>query len=132
MDGGILVPLGLFAMIAAIVLVPVWLRSRNKQEMQATVRAAIERGQPLPPELIDAMTKDVKLPKESSALRDMRIGVIMIAVGAGLAVMGVILGQAHGEAFHPLLGAGAIPALIGLAYVFLSFFNPNKGGPSQL
>ncbi|NGM48147.1 hypothetical protein G5B46_00850 [Caulobacter sp. 602-2] len=123
----ILVPLGFFAMIAAIVLVPVWLRARNKQEMQATVRTAIEKGQALPPELVDAMTKDIKPPKESTAVRDIRAGVILIAVGAGLAVMGLILGQSHDEAFHPLLGAAAIPALIGAAYVVLSFFNPNKG-----
>jgi hypothetical protein len=123
----ILVPLGFFAMVAAIVLVPVWLRSRNKQEMQATVRTAIEKGQALPPELVDAMTKDIKPPKESTAVRDIRAGVILIAVGAGLAVMGLILGQRHDEAFHPLLGAAAIPALIGIAYVVLSFFNPNKG-----
>jgi hypothetical protein len=57
MDSGILVPIGFFAMIAAIVIVPNYLRVRERQEMQATVRAAIEKGQPLPPELVEALVQ---------------------------------------------------------------------------
>lgn len=129
MELGILVPLAPFIMVVCIVVIPMWLKSRDRREMQATVRAAIERGQPLPPELIEAMSKEVKPAKESSALRDMRVGVILIAVGAGIAVLGVMLGQIEGEALHPILGVSAIPALIGVAYVVLSFFNPNKGLP---
>lgn len=127
MDLGILVPLAPFVMVVCIVVIPMWLKSRDRREMQATVRAAIERGQPLPPELIEAMSKDVKAPKESSAVRDMRVGVILIAVGAGLGVLGIMLGQVEGDALHPVLGAAAIPTLIGVAYIILSFFNPNKG-----
>lgn len=131
MDFAILVPLAPFIMVVCIVVIPMWLKSRDRREMQATVRAAIEKGQALPPELIEAMSKEVKPPKESSALRDMRVGVILIAVGAGLAVLGFMLGQINGEAMHPVLGVAAIPALIGVAYVVLSFFNPNKGAPRQ-
>ncbi|MDG2529529.1 DUF6249 domain-containing protein [Caulobacter endophyticus] len=127
MELGILVPLAPFIMVVCIVVIPMWLKSRDRREMQATVRAAIEKGQPLPPELIEALSKEVKPPRESSALRDMRVGVILIAVGAGLAVLGFMLGQIADEALHPVMGAAAIPALIGVAYVILSFFNPNKG-----
>lgn len=127
MELGILVPLAPFIMVVCIVVIPMWLKSRDRREMQATVRAAIEKGQALPPELIEAMTKEVKPAKVSSALRDMRTGVILIAVGAGIAVLGFMIGQIEGDALHPLLGVSAIPALIGVAYVVLSFFNPNKG-----
>ncbi|MFT4253830.1 MAG: DUF6249 domain-containing protein [Caulobacter sp.] len=129
MELGILIPLAPFIMVVCIVCIPLWLKSRERREMQATVRAAIEKGQALPPELIEAMSKEVKPPKESSAMRDMRVGVILIAVGGGIAVLGLTLGQIDDNAMHPFLGAAAIPALIGVAYVVLSFFNPNKGAP---
>lgn len=132
MELGILIPLAPFIMVVCIVCIPLWLKSRERREMQATVRAAIEKGQALPPELIEAMSKEVKPPKESSSLRDMRVGVILIAVGAGIAVLGWMIGLHEGEVVHPVLGVAAIPALIGVAYVVLSFFNPNKGAPPQI
>lgn len=121
----ILIPLAPFVMIIAIVVVPAWLKSRERREMQATLRTAIEKGQPLPPEIIDAMTKNVKV--APTALSDIRTGIIWIAVGLGIGVLGFMIGYEEAEAFHPILGFAAIPVIIGAAYVVLSFFNPNKG-----
>lgn len=129
MDFGFLVPMAPFLMVAAIVIVPAWLRTRERREMQQTVRSAIEKGQPLPPELIEALTKEVKLPKVSSAQRDIRIGVILLSVGAGLAMLGFALRLIADEAFYSLVGSAAIPAAIGVAFIILSFFNPNKRTP---
>ncbi len=121
----ILIPLAPFVMIIAIVVVPAWLKSRERREMQATLRTAIEKGQPLPPEIVDAMTKNVKV--APTALSDIRTGIIWIAVGLGIGVLGFMIGYEEAEAFHPILGFAAIPVIIGAAYVVLSFFNPNKG-----
>ena len=125
----ILIPLSLFAMIAAIVIVPNWLKSRERTEMQATLRAAIDRGQEVPQEVIDAMTKNVKT--APTALSDIRAGIIWIAIGLGICVFGYFIGYIDdGEATYPMIGIGSIPIIIGLAYVVLSFFNPNKGKQS--
>lgn len=129
MDAEIFVPIGFFAMIAAIVIVPNYLRVRERQEMQATVRAAIEKGQPLPPELVEALSKDVRSRTVSSAHRDMRIGVILLAVAAGIALTGIALGGINDNAMFGTVSGAAIPGMIGLAFVILSFFNPNKGPP---
>ena len=131
MDLGFLIPMSPFIMVAIIIVVPAWLRSRERREMQATVRAAIEKGQPLPPELIEALTKEAKLPRVSSAQRDIRIGVILLSVGAGLALLGVALRLIADEAFYSLVGSAAIPAAIGVAFIILSFFNPNKHSPQD-
>jgi hypothetical protein len=131
MDLEVLIPLAPFIMVGAIVVVPAWLKSRERREMQATVRAAIEKGQPLPPELIEALTKETKLPKVSSAQRDIRIGVILLSVGAGLALLGAALRLIADEAFYSLVGSAAIPAAIGVAFIVLSFFNPNKRPPQD-
>ncbi len=129
MDFGILVPLAPFLMVAAIVIVPAWLRTRERREMQATVRAAIEKGQPLPPELIDALSKDVRPKVASSSHRDMRIGVVLLFVAGGVALTALALGGINDYAMYGTLAGAAIPGMIGLAFVILSFFNPNKRPP---
>jgi len=129
MNEEILIPIGFFAMIAAIAIVPGWLRMRERQEMQATVRAAIEKGQPLPPELVEALSKDARTRGVSSAQRDLRIGVILLAIAAGIALTGVALGGINDHAMFGTISGAAIPGMIGLAFLLLSFFNPNKTPP---
>lgn len=127
----ILIVLIIFSAITAVIFGPSYLKSREKRDIQTTVRHAIDKGQALPPELIDAMTRDVasKLP---SRTRDLRRGVIWVAVGVGIAAFGVLsdMGWDHGndwqEIGNGLLGIAAIPTTIGLAFIILSFFNPNK------
>src|SRR5690349_9866095 len=68
----------LFVMIAAIVIVPRWIKSREREALQATLRAAIEKGQPLPPEVIDAISRDAR--PVPSAARDLRRGVVWLCV----------------------------------------------------
>ena len=128
----ILIVLIVFSAITAVIFGPSYLKSREKRDIQQTVRHAIDKGQQLPADLIDAMTRDVasKLP---SRTRDIRRGIIWLAVGIGLAAFGVIndMGWSgnddwHGNVGDGLLGIAAIPVTIGLAFIVLSFFNPNK------
>ena len=120
----IIVPIGAFAMVVAIVCLPFYFKSRERREMQRTLRAAIEKGQPMPPEVIDAMTKTVKLPP--TRLRDLRTGVIWLAVGIGVAGATYFGDFIHGDHDFDGFGIACIPAVIGVAYIVLSFFNPNK------
>lgn len=118
-----------FGSIVAVVVGPSYLKGRDRREMQLTVRHAVDKGQTLPPELIDAMTKDVQksLP---SRTKDIRKGVLSLAGGAGLAGFALVIGAAerdfgsHGQ--EALLGLSCIPAAIGVAFIILGFFNPNK------
>ncbi|WP_288759637.1 DUF6249 domain-containing protein [uncultured Brevundimonas sp.] len=118
-----------FGTITAIIVGPTFLKYREKRDMQETVRHAVDKGQDLPSELIDAMTKDVQktLP---SRTRDIRRGIIWLAVGIGVAAFGVVsdLGgnDWNGGVDNGLLGIACIPAVIGIAFIVLSFFNPNK------
>ena len=125
----ILIPLAPFIMVIAIVVVPAILKSKERKEMQATLRSAIEKGQPLPPEVIEALSKDnIKAP--ATASRDLRIGVILLAVSIGVELFGSAFRfldevDAH-NAMAPIVGLAAIPGMIGLAFIVLSFFNKNK------
>ena len=83
---GILVPLGFFAMVAAIVIVPRYLKSLERQKLQETLRASIEKGAELPPEVVQALTSDVKA--APSPYRDLRAGIIWLGVAVGFAALG--------------------------------------------
>jgi hypothetical protein len=120
------IPIAFFVMIGAIVIVPTWLKSKERKEMQGTLRAAIEKGQPLPPEVIDALSKDnIKPP--ATAARDLRVGVIMLSVSLGIAIFGYAMSFAEMDALYPIVGLAAVPGMIGLAFIILSVFNKNKG-----
>jgi hypothetical protein len=115
----------IFASITAIVLGPFYLKSRERGAMQETVRHAIDKGQPLPPEMIDALTRDIerRLPSRS---RDIRMGVILFATGAGVAICSYLFGLEERELVNFGTGVSFIPMCLGVAFIILSFFNKNK------
>ena len=122
-----------FGTITAIIVGPTYFKSRERREMQATVRAAIDKGPPLPPEVIDALSTEAtrNIPSRS---RDIRRGIIWLAVGIGMAAFSIINDlRGLGDDWNGgpnidggLLGLAAIPITIGLAFIVLSFFNKNK------
>ncbi|CAN7387071.1 DUF6249 domain-containing protein [Phenylobacterium sp. LjRoot164] len=120
----ILVPLGFFAMIAAIVIVPRYLKSQERQKLQETLRASIEKGAELPPEVVQALTSDAKAPP--SSYRDMRAGIIWLGVAIGFASLGVAVSFSEPDALYPMLGVAAFPGFIGLALIALSFISRGK------
>jgi hypothetical protein len=118
---GVLVPIGLFAMIAAIVVLPRYFQSQERQKMADALRAAIERGEALPPDVITSFTSPTKLP--ASPARDLRTGIIWLAVAIGLAAFGLLLGFEEPEATFPLIACAAFPGFIGLAFIVLGLIN---------
>ena len=123
----ILVPLSPFLLVAALVLVPAYLRSKERQKLQETLRLAIEKGQPLPPEVVEAMSSNVRTMRTPpSPGRDLRIGVIWLGVAIGLAAFGIALGFEEPDAVFPLVACAAFPGFIGLAFIVLGLINRTK------
>lgn len=123
----IIAVLSVFGSLTAICTLPPYFKHRNQRDMQKTVRTAIGQGQNLPVELIDALTADVKknLP---SRTRDIRRGVLWIAAGIGVAMMGVFGNINFGEerwVGTGTMGVASIPFIFGVAYLILAFFNKN-------
>lgn len=132
-DGGILVPIAFFAMIAAIIIVPQVMKSRERAKLHDTLRAAYEKGQPVPPELVEALTrKDAAVVITDRAARDFRLGIIWLfiglgCIGIGAAFYGMLYN--HGGAVETMMSftaIGAVPACIGLAFLLLSYFGRGK------
>jgi len=117
--------LAMFGSLVAIVIGPGLIKARERREVQVTVRTALDKGQPLPPEVIETLTRDIAQ-NLSSRTKDLRRGVLTLAAAAGIALLGYAIGMEAGEAVYPMLGLAAVPAMIGLAFIVLSFFNPNR------
>jgi hypothetical protein len=120
----VLIVLIVFGSIAALFIAPRYFKSIERQKMAETLRVAIEKGQPLPSEVIDAMSSNVRthgLPP--SPQRDLRTGIILLAVGVGFAVLGALISVDEPDALLPVLGVAAFPTFIGLAFVALGLLN---------
>jgi hypothetical protein len=123
----VLIPITLFGMIAAIVILPRYFRSQERQKMAETLKAAIEKGQPIPGDIIDAMSSNVRMPDlPATPQRDLRTGIIWIGVALGLVALGLIVGFEEPDASYWFMGFAAFPGFIGLAFVVLSFLNRPK------
>lgn len=131
-----------FGFLAAVIIVPQVLKSNDRRRMYDTLRTAYERGQPVPPELLDAMTRRGRVADDvadaySAHLRpavdrDLRRGVILLAVGLGLVLVGAAfyaglydVGGAP-ETFASFAAMGAVPGCIGLAFLGLWWFGRGK------
>lgn len=108
----ILVPIGVvgtvFGFSALIVGIVFYAVHRDNRLRHETIRMALEKGQPLPPELLDPVKQ------HDPIMRDLRRGLILLGVGLGV---GLFL------AFSPVAGAhrqwavGFVPGIMGLAYL---------------
>ena len=108
---GLFIPIAFFMATVLVVWIVVLFRYRGRQDVQATYRAAIERGQELTPELLE------RLGESQPKNRDLRRGVVLLGTGLAFALFGVVLGEE--DAVRPMLAVGAFPFLIGAAYLGL-------------
>ena len=122
-----LVPLFFFGFLALVVVVPRVLRSRERLAVIETARKALEHGQGLPPELLEALQADVRPP---TASRELRHGAILLAVALAIVVCAFVFASSEGaiEVIYPFMGFAAFPGFIGL--VHLAFWAANRNKPS--
>lgn len=110
-----LVPIVLFLVIGLVICTFFYFRHRSRQELQLTLRAAIERGQELSPQVLEALSGDLGGPE-----RDLRKGALWLAMAIALGLMSWAMSEPD------LLGPAAFPLMLGIAYVGLWLFNPRK------
>ena len=122
MDVEILAPISTFVAIVLIVWLVQHFAYRKRADAVATLRLAIEKGQPLTPEALDAMARI------SSPIADLRRGIVFVAIAAGFASFATIMGtgaswgDGRGEVMRALYGVATFPLFIGLAFLGLHFF----------
>lgn len=102
-----------------------WFRYRTRCEMQNTIRAAIDKGQQLNPELIESLFQ----PKKVSKDKDLRFGLVWLAVALGISLFGLAIGaaEAEEEVFLIMSGIAALPFMVGVAYLTMwKFTEPTQ------
>ena len=111
-----LVPVVMFISLAVVLIFLFWFRWRARDGMQQTIRMALDKGHELTPEIIDRLGKPTP-----SKYRDLRLGVIWLAIAVGLALMALAVGNFASEALHGTLASAALPFAIGLGYLLIYF-----------
>ena len=125
MDGAeVLIPLAFFAMIVAVVALPIYFRTKERTKLHDTLRIAYERGQPVDPAIIAAIQQGEKV--RPTAERDLRAGIILLAIAAALVTLGLVIGHHEGDdGAYIMAGIAAFPGFIGVA--FLAFWAAKRG-----
>ena len=109
------VSLGMFGMIVACVALGVSQRLKRNRLLHETLRLMIEKGQPIPPELLQS-PYGLRRPRN-----DLRNGLVLISIGIGLAAW--LLAQKDTD--WPM---ALIPLLIGVAFLIARKLEPNQNG----
>jgi hypothetical protein len=117
----IIVPVVMFIGLTVVFSLLFWFRYRARHAMQETLRVALEKGQDLTPEIIDRLGHPKAAPD-----KDLRLGILWLAVAAGLVLIGFAVPDDGGDALRGLLAGAALPFAIGVAYMVLHFFTGNR------
>jgi len=110
------IPIVMFIAVAVVFVFFFWFRFRGRAEAQHTIRAALERGHELTPEIIDRLGH----PKPAEDA-DRRKAIISIALGVAVAAFGFILGER--DAVRPFLAISAFPFALGIGFLIISRFS---------
>lgn len=108
------IPIVMFLSIAVVISLLLWFRHRNRNEMQQTIRLALDKGLELSPELIDRLGHP-QAPKD----KDLRLALIWLALAAALALCGWAVPDPTGYTLRGCLAAAAFPFAIGAAYLLM-------------
>jgi len=109
------IPIVLFAGMTIVFVSLFWFRYKARSEMQSTIRAALDKGLELTPEVIDRLGHP-KAPKD----KDLRLGIIWLSLASALVLIGVAVPEP--EALRGTLAGAAFPFCIGAAYLILHKF----------
>lgn len=99
---------------SAVVALLLWFRSKGRNDVQQTIRLALDKGNELSPDLIDRLGHP-KAPKN----QDLRLAFIWLAIAGGFALMGLAVPDPTGHALQGLLATAAFPLCIGFAYLLI-------------
>lgn len=118
----IVIPIAAIILAGVVTVSAMYFHHRRRELWHETARLALEKGQPLPPLNPDYEEHTGSTPKNRDENHDIRGGMVLIAVGAGLFLM-------LGSLSSNLRFIGVIPGFIGVAlllYALLAAFFRRK------
>lgn len=106
----IVVPTATFGFIALVIFIVAFYHFRRERVRHETLRAMVEKGVEIPPELLAP-------PAAAKKHSDLRRGLVLL--GTGLGVVGFFALIKDQEVPDGIWGIGLIPALIGVGYLLV-------------
>ncbi|MBY0566748.1 MAG: hypothetical protein K2P70_05520 [Hyphomonadaceae bacterium] len=117
MGADVFVPFVFFGFLAAVILVPIWLKERTKQSAHQLLSQALEKGQQLDPALMRQLTEGQKQ-QQDRPRRTLGSGVVLLALAIGFVAANFLDGgDFTGGA---LLTAAVILGSLGAAFILLA------------
>ncbi|MGE0739749.1 MAG: DUF6249 domain-containing protein [Hyphomonadaceae bacterium] len=122
MDADVFVPFVFFGFLAAVILVPIWLKERTKQSAHQLIAQALEKGQQLDPTVMRQLTEGVAKPQQDKARRSLGSGVVLLALAGGFVAAGFVMDgfDPSGAAQNGMMVPAAILGALGLAFILLA------------
>jgi hypothetical protein len=113
------VPFTFFVFLAAVILVPIWLKERTKRSSHALISQALEKGQALDPALMRQLTEGGAKPQQDKARRSLGSGVILLALAGGF-VFGAYAIHDFADFEGGMMVPAAILGALGIAFILLA------------
>jgi len=114
---GLLVPLSAIVLGLGIPIVAIIMEHFTKKEKLRIMEKAIEKGISL---------EGLSLQEKKGPRMPYRSGMVLLAVGLGVDIFAIFIGQVDEEALYSLLGLAFIPLLIGIALIINDRINYDK------
>jgi hypothetical protein len=112
-----LIPIIAIVFSLSIPIVAIIMEHFTKKGKMRLMEKAIEKGMPLDGLSLQNM-KGPRVPYRS--------GMVLLAVGLGVCIFALLVGQQESDAFLPLLGMASVPALIGIALIINDKINHDR------
>lgn len=115
-----LVPFTFFLFLAAVILIPIWLKERTKRSAHELISQALEKGQTLDPALMRQLTEGSVKPQLDRARRTLGSGVILLALACGFVIGAFALEDFSGAVEGGMMVPAAILGALGIAFILLA------------
>ena len=113
----VLVPVVAIVFALSVPIVAIIVEHFTKKSKMRVMEKAIEKGLSL---------EGLSLEEKKEPRLPYRAGMVVLAVGLGIGIFAVLVGQIEDEALYPLLGVASIPTLIGVSLIINDRINYDK------
>lgn len=121
MGADVFVPFVFFGFLAAIILVPIYLKERTKQSAHTLISQALEKGQTLDPSLMRQLTDGARQQTDRPR-KTLGNGIVLLALSGGFVAASFFSGgfDPNGYAGNGMLTAATILGALGVAFTLLA------------
>jgi hypothetical protein len=114
--------------VAIVVVAGVMSSVLRHRETQKTIRQVIEKGQTLDPQTLERLLQSGRPPQAPLSRTPFLIGgIMMLAIGGGLALIGWFQSHSDPSQIYVGLGVGSLLGLLGVGLMLASLVIPPKG-----